>query len=124
MRKMNPIIKAEWIKRLLSNDYRQGRGKLRARDHSQHRDLWCCLAVLADANGETWHPPVHSTGALAGLGSQRVRSPEDHGALSGSMYWGRGTGLSQRAASKLVEMNDGIPKATFKKIAAWIKENL
>lgn len=43
---MNPEIKAEWIRRLRSGDYEQGRGAL-CRDNT-----YCCLGVLSEIASE------------------------------------------------------------------------
>jgi hypothetical protein len=41
---MDPTIKAEWIKRLLSGDYEQGQGLL----HHTNDNTFCCLGVLCE----------------------------------------------------------------------------
>lgn len=43
---MNPEIKAEWIRRLRSGDYEQGRGSL------CRNDKYCCLGVLSEIAAE------------------------------------------------------------------------
>lgn len=43
---MNPEIKVEWIRRLRSGDYEQGRGTL-CRDNT-----YCCLGVLSEIASE------------------------------------------------------------------------
>lgn len=52
--KLNPEVKAEWLKRLRSGEYTQGGGKLR-----DGLNRYCCLGVLcdiaADADILVWH---------------------------------------------------------------------
>lgn len=50
---MNPVIKTNWVKAMLSGDYPQGRYRLRSKDNK-----WCCYGVLCDlavkAGAATW----------------------------------------------------------------------
>lgn len=43
IRRIDPVVKAEWIKALLSGDYKQGTGTLR-----DEADGFCCLGVYCD----------------------------------------------------------------------------
>lgn len=45
---MNPAIKDEWIKALLSGNYTQGSGRLKMRNYETGKDHFCCLGVLTD----------------------------------------------------------------------------
>jgi hypothetical protein len=53
MTKMNPEIKAEWLRALRSGEFRQARDKLRDKGGA-----FCCLGVLcklyANADGSDW----------------------------------------------------------------------
>ena len=45
---MVPEIKAEWIRRLRSGQYNQGKGALRRKRRTQEKDEYCCLGVLCE----------------------------------------------------------------------------
>lgn len=47
MTKMNPQIKARWVKALRSGDYDQGHGRLHQKDPNGV-SYFCCLGVLCD----------------------------------------------------------------------------
>ena len=43
---MNPEVKAEWVKRLRSGEYKQGKTFLHVKENE--RDFYCCLGVLCE----------------------------------------------------------------------------
>lgn len=67
MKKMNPKVKAKWVKALRSGEYVQGKGGLCI--PGKKHDTFCCLGVLTDlavrAKVTQWAPDVPS-GALPG----------------------------------------------------------
>lgn len=131
--KMNPEIKADWVKSLRSGEYQQGVGALRLTFDRERR--FCCLGVLADRAvlagvvpgwqghdsspeasiyGE-WQVLPEAVGAWAGLWDTnplvRVAKPsEDY-----PWTW------SERTES-LAELNDD--GLTFAEIADLIEEQL
>ena len=45
---MDREVKAEWVRRLRSGDYVQGRGFLRSKGYDGIPDRYCCLGVLCE----------------------------------------------------------------------------
>ena len=45
---MNKQLKSKWIKALRSGKYKQGFGRLKQRNDTNHRPEYCCLGVLRE----------------------------------------------------------------------------
>lgn len=104
--KMDPDFKKKWITALLSGDYEQTRGRLKA----EYMNAFCCLGVACDlAESARWMNSIFIFDGLA----YPVVVP---GALKEK--WN----LDQVAIDVLIRMNDS--GTSFKNIAAWIEENL
>lgn len=96
---LTPALKRDWLKRLLSGRYKQGRGQLR--DNDRH---YCCLGVLCVAAGKKYD---------GDLGYPVLDADEGPKPFCG---------LTAKAQIRLAKMNDD--GKTFKEIAAWIKRYL
>ena len=112
--KMNRKIKRDWIRALLSGDYRQVRGRL-----ANMKNGRCCLGVLADV--------CHVPFVREGRSMQYCFSTEEAGAVIDSeslpVEFQKKIGLRPDAQGHLIEMNDN-EKVSFEGIAAWIRKNL
>ena len=117
--KLDKKIKANWIKALLSGDYKQGSAALR---NGNKKGGFCCLGVLADINGillNRKQGEYDDNWTCIKVGGNRTDLPNN---LS--------FGLTRQTQAVLAEMNDGWDKGekikpkTFKQIAAWIRKNL
>jgi hypothetical protein len=124
--KMDPKLKARWVKALRSGRYKQARNTLKTTVIEQ--DEWeldgpryCCLGVLCniinpkgweDLGGtcQEWTPP-------AKVGSEDSCTSE----LSEAVR--RFAGLSSSHHQKLMRMND-LDHSTFREIADWIEAKL
>lgn len=115
MAKYNAKARREWIKALLSGDFRQARGKL-CREGNK-RKKFCCLGVALALEGATF------TNGSVYIGDEYV--VENSG--SSLPAWLRAKlGISVDDTSTLAEMNDGdlvkdVKKHSFKKIAEHIR---
>lgn len=100
-KKLVPAFKRRWLAALRSGAFKQGHDEL------HYRGAFCCLGVAAQISG-CYIEPGESY-------------PPDF-AMSG---WG----LTQEAAEKLTELNDGKPSGgdrrhSFAEIADYIEKNL
>lgn len=105
--KMDPEIKAKWVEALRSGKYKQGQKRLRV-----DVNIWCCLGVLADINGEEWESYLNE------------HYIEYWRTVNGAdiFYTGNGSLLLHPQADILAQMNDR--GASFDEIADYIEENL
>lgn len=108
--RMDPTVKALWVKALRSRKYKQGRGSLRSADQG-----YCCLGVLCDVIDPTaWSSPSRGhyyhewRGMFVTLDARVVR------------------GLTQPVICFLATHNDagGQGHWGFRKIADWVEDNL
>jgi hypothetical protein len=103
---MDAELKAKWIEALRSGKYKQCRSSLR------QNDGFCCLGVLADANGEQW-----STEKWLMPGQYRVVRG------GGCLFYGVQQGLlTEEQMDALADMND--EGKSFSEIADYIEQNL
>ncbi len=108
---MNADIKTEWLKRLRSGDYQQGRSYLRKYDGAAQR--FCCLGVLCDIHDtNAWREPDEDS-VLFDYDGDEEFPPEDLLDF---------VGLSTTDAGTLATMNDG--GKTFTEIADYIEATL
>ena len=112
--KMDPTLKAEWLRRLRSGDYQQGAGRLRdAADH------FCCIGVLIDAKDpDGW----------VEYGSGGYSYEDENGTLDATTAEGV-YGLTEEMQTRLIQMNDGeteenILPQDFAHIADYIEEHV
>ena len=69
---MDQEVKAEWVRRLRSGDYEQGRGFLRSKGLDGTPDRYCCLGVLCEmAEGVGLVERFDSGGEYYDYGSER-----------------------------------------------------
>jgi hypothetical protein len=95
-------IKKKWVAALRSGKYPQGIGRLCSSDGS-----YCCLGVLADIvdpDENSWY------------GYNGIFGTKDSDAQQILL----GGYISFRKAAKLIEMNDGRKRLSFKEIAKFI----
>lgn len=100
MKKMNPKLKAKWVKALRSGKYQQGNGYLYTGSG------YCCLGVLCSVMGT----PKEKLLEKYFPGNAKVK-----------------TGLGGNVHGKLAKMNDGsdqMHRHSFKEIAGWVEANL
>jgi len=107
---MNQDIKREWVAKLRSGKYEQGRGRLRSKD-----DQYCCLGVLCEigVEGGMIEPPI-----LVGLDYLYNRNSAFLPNALVEEY-----GLSTQETITLMGMNDEQNKS-FGQIAQYIEQNL
>jgi hypothetical protein len=105
---MNADVKREWIKRLRSGFYKQGK------EHLRYDDEYCCLGILCEIAAEKGviSPPT--------LGQFGYKYDEESAYASHKVeQW---AGLFTSQSRQLAEMNDdGFP---FDSIANFIENNL
>lgn len=134
--KLRPQFKEQWIKALLSGEYRQTRGYLHVlRDVRDSRvsEGWCCLGVACDVLDKNGVPMERSTVGQAMEAEVleafdgAVGTPSD--ALSEQMFeraeWMKSAERSTAVGSiidALASAND--MGSTFSEIAEWIEEHL
>lgn len=114
---MNPKIKAKWVKRLRSGEYRQGRRALRTTVAGE--DHFCCLGVLCEiAVDEGVIPaPEIAEGARWYDGSSVYPPPS-------VVQWADLPDVNPAVgASRLADLNDTYG-CTFDEIADMIEEDL
>ena len=114
--KMDPELKAKWLKALRSGRYKQGRGALR-----DENNCYCCLGVL----GDIFDPSKWSTYAdnqVSGCDTAVYSYGTEVEMLRSEML--RGLGIED--GTILASMNDGEdgPPQDFLAIAEWIERNL
>lgn len=106
--KMDPTLKAQWLKNLRSGEYNQGPDVLRRND-----ERFCCLGVLCDTiNPNGWEP---APGRYRFVGSGE---PNEFRTCDFKHH----DILDLDAENVLVRMNDS--GKSFAEIADWIEENL
>lgn len=103
---MNPEIKAQWLEALRSGKYKQGRGMLRTPENS-----FCCLGVLCDVVDPNKWKEIYLGEWVYGDRNEVAFLPNEIKRLAG---------IDDTVT--LINMNDG--KASFKKIADYIENNL
>ena len=103
---MKRAIRDEWVRRLRSGEYKQGRGGLRSQS-----DEFCCLGVLCDMGEKQDWQKDDILGWL--YGTQRGMPGED--VLQAA-------GLSGSHARMLASRNDY--GHTFDKLADWIEDHV
>jgi hypothetical protein len=110
---MHKEIKAEWIERLLSGDYKQGKCQLLMSENTKPHELYhCCLGVLCDIYADkTGHKKTYGT--FADLSYNGENGLPSHVVLD----W---AGLGQGQAGTLASINDC--GDTFERIAEYIEE--
>jgi hypothetical protein len=126
--KMNPQIKAEWMARLRSGEFEQGKRAL------QKNGKFCCLGVLSEIAADAGVAERCSFNSVNGDGDPvvSVRYNDYTGTLSSEI--GRWSGLyglevpdeagdPVNVETMLMHMNDHLGK-TFPEIADWVEENL
>ena len=121
--KLDKKLKTNWIKALLSGDYKQGKICLK-----NEKGEYCCLGVLADICGKLGRSNQFDTEKASG---------KEHYLSTSLFSFAKENGLLERLKKNpyrdveglLAEMNDGNEEEgkkpfTFKQIAAWIRKNL
>ena len=124
--KMDPIIKAKWIKNLVSGKFMQGEFSLKKRDDNGNIE-YCCLGVLTDIlQAKTKH---HWTNPIGSIDDFHF----DQEGSSCPVEIAKLAGLGPKAEKRLIALNDGPAKArtkrasrprTFLEIAAFIERYL
>jgi hypothetical protein len=127
--KMNPKVKAMWIKALRSGEYKQGKGQLRSVENN-----FCCLGVLCNIHAQTY-PTYAKTQKSVSVYDGAVNIPSDN-----VLYWA-GLGEYEKGdfyqksividktgdsiVGHLWKRNDGTSyrKHTFSEIADFIEEH-
>lgn len=109
MMKLDPKVKAKWVKALRSGKYKQTKYQLRHPDEG-----YCCLGVLCETAGATWEDESY-----AYIDGEQV---SECGLLFQSFR--KKLGLSKKAQSALIKKNDGLRGKTFPEIADYIEERL
>mgnify|MGYP000560213115 CR=1 FL=1 len=104
-KKMNPTLKAKWLKALRSGEYKQGREVMRQTILDGDECVFCCLGVLADIN----HADEWSDNTETGVSS--IRGKDTYPSI-----------LPVRTETALAHMND--IGDSFETIADWIEVNL
>ncbi len=111
MEKMNPEVKAAWVKALRSGEYSQGTGQLRSAE-----EKYCCLGVLCDiAPVGEWGGEAYIAGPDDWASAFLPRRVADWAGLSSTNPAIGGTG------GELSYKNDR--GATFAQIADLIEKN-
>jgi hypothetical protein len=119
--KMDPEIKAKWLKALRSNRYKQTVGTLRRTKVGKQGEPvgYCCLGVLCnviDSGAGTWTHRVDGDeweGVMAYHGTAEYIIPSV----------AESVGLPRTIQDKLAGFNDDAG-LDFKEIADWVEENL
>lgn len=125
--RMNPEIRARWVERLRSGNYRQGVGRLKYRRAHQKTE-YCCLGVLCEIAVEDGviEPPEISRGetrAVYRFNGNGSTLPEKVVAWAGlKSYNPSVTGETGKMAT-LAELND-VDKLCFSDIADVIEKQL
>lgn len=108
---LNPDIKKEWIDNLMSDKWKQGKGRLCNEDYNdetgEYKKSYCCLGVLCELNG--------NSGIDMDNGFPIEADPGDGVPLE---Y----LGLSPNVQQFLANLNDD-GEFTFKDIARIIKHH-
>lgn len=119
-KRMDPALKAKWVKALESGAYVQGRGQLRTKDNT-----YCCLGVLCEVAGLAWIRRDDGEYAIRDRWAEEEGYETDACARTDSIPSDRCEifGLTYEAQKKLIDLNDR-GQFDFKRIATWIKENL
>jgi hypothetical protein len=126
MGKMNPEIKADWVKALRSEQYKQGVGALRTNVDGERR--FCCLGVLADravlAGVVDWKP--YQSAPEAAIEGEWQILPEAVRVWAGLEDWNPDVAIrvpdGACPTNSLAELNDS--GMTFAEIAELIEERL
>ena len=115
---MNPKVKPLWTVALRSDDFKQGKYKLRT-----HEDKYCCLGVLghlAVAAGAIPEPEFYSSWKTDSGRGEWEYDGDACGLAPALREW---AGLTHDSINDLISLNDGQGKS-FSEIADWIDENL
>lgn len=118
-RKLNPVLKAQWLKALRSGKYAQAQGALyKGGTHGGY----CCLGVLCDVKGRLDKSNLKGINLRIDIKSKE-KMPKINGntLISSSSHW-IPTWVDRKAQSVLAVMND--KGDDFKTIAKWIAKNL
>lgn len=109
---MNKKIKARWLRALRSGKYRQGQKRLRNTNGTM-----CCLGVLCDVFDKTkWEKPSEN---------DWIDWTYDGGNETCLPYHVRSkAGLSDEAQVDLMSLNDDHRPNAYRRVIAYIKENL
>ena len=102
---MNKQLKSKWIKALRSGKYKQGFGRLKQRNDTNHRPEYCCLGVLRELMPVEYQE-LSSRSALT-LHKSQLRLAD----------------VSYKVQDTLVSMNDSWHN-TFNEIADYIEQKL
>jgi len=110
---MDNTAKSQWLEKLRSGEYAQGRGRLRSSSNT-----YCCLGVLAEVAVE------------AGILSPAVEIPEATEDYHFDGYFcylpgkvAEAFGVEPVDSDVLMNMNDG-KQNSFDEIADWIEKNM
>lgn len=109
---LDPETKAVWLEDLLSGDFKQGTGMLRAVIHGETR--YCCLGILGEIEHPDWAGLVDNVND-AGGGTLSMLPLASVGTLPSHLA----CGLTRPAQMRLAEMNDA--GYTFEQIAHLIE---
>lgn len=126
--KMDPKVKAAWLRALRSGKYKQGRETLCQARTPENPAKWCCLGVLADVavdgEWEFFDNEYEQKWVL------KITDALDDTVVCDTSLPGyilRELGLTAGTQERLIDLNDGtvISKGkSFKQIAKWIEENI
>lgn len=105
-------IRAEWVKRLRSGTYKQGRGRLR-----KANDEYCCLGILCEAEGLEWNP---KTKEVHGGNAYTIGDIENYAMPPVDIS--RKAGMTKGMAMSLASLNDKTPETPFAEIADVIEK--
>ena len=112
MNKMNPAVKKEWVAKLRSGKYKQGKGTLRCIPYTSTDIHYCCLGVMCLVKAKMCKQSVEKV-----FISQKL----EIGALSdATLKWAM---LDKEIQKKLTDMND-ISGCSFRSIASYIERYL
>lgn len=119
LKKMDPVLKTEWLAALRSGKYMQGRGFLRT-----GKDEFCCLGVLCDIvdkkNGTSeWK--LKKKAASYSFMDMTTNLPERLEIATGVAYHGGFMTIEKKLNSLAAHNDDG---KTFAQIADAIEKNL
>lgn len=127
---MDKKIKSQWIKALLSGDYKQGY------EHLKKNGRYCCLGVLADICGVLGQKNQHVEPNRIGTTDEVLNKHNETFLKKMGLDKECRNPFTKKLDSYqeiLIQMNDGplnyfakdkIRRKTFKEIAVWIKKNI
>lgn len=114
---MNPEMKTEWIERLRSGNYKQGRSMLNAEDQ------FCCLGVLCEIALDYGLVTKEEIVSLSRYKYISTRNSTDTEESTLPRVVAGIANITREAENDLIDLND-VEQKNFNEIADWIEVNL